>query len=110
MKGFQLTFITQQNKQHAGKPVAEWLLQEARQLGIQGATVLAASEGYGRHGQLHAARFIELADQPVEIVLAVTLDEAERLFASLAAQRLDLFYIKTPIEFGWCSERSANRT
>ena len=32
MQGFQVTFFTQQNRRHGGKPLAEWLLDTARAL------------------------------------------------------------------------------
>ena len=100
MQGFQLTFFTQQDHQHRGKPLAHWLVQEARAMGISGATLVAASEGFGRNRRIHSARFIELADTPVEVVMAVTGEEADRLFARLEAEKVKLFYIKTPVEFG----------
>lgn len=38
MKGFQITFFTQQDRRHHHKPMAEWLMLAARDLGIRGAT------------------------------------------------------------------------
>lgn len=100
MQGFQLTFFTQQDRRHAGQPLAEWLLQEARRLGIGGATLIAASEGFGRDRRLHAARFFELGEQPVELTMAVSAEEAVRLFALLAEKGIEVFYVKVPIEYG----------
>ncbi|MFO6133202.1 DUF190 domain-containing protein, partial [Pseudomonas aeruginosa] len=54
MQGYQLTFITQQGRCHQGQPICDWLLQEARRLGVRGATALAASEGFGQSGRLHS--------------------------------------------------------
>ncbi len=100
MLGFQLTFFTQQDHRHHGKTLAHWLVEEARAMGIRGATLVPATEGFGHHRRIHSARFIELADTPAEVVMAVTADEAERLFARLRAEKVKLFYTKTPIEFG----------
>jgi len=44
--------------------------------------------------------FIELADQPVEVIMAVTEEESDKIFALLKAEKARLFYIKMPIEFG----------
>lgn len=104
MHGFQLTFFTQQDRRHHGMPLAEWLLQEARRLGVAGATLLTASEGFGRDRRLHAARFFELADQPVEVQMALTADDLERLFDRLREEQIRVFYVKTPIEFGTTGE------
>jgi PII-like signaling protein len=100
MQGYQLTFITQQDRRHRGHPLAEWLLEECRRLGLGGATLIAAAEGYGRHRKIHSAHFIELADQPVEVTMAVDAGECERVFALLRQEGIDIFYIKAPIEFG----------
>ena len=104
MQGFQLTFFTQQDRRHAGKPLGEWLLDEARRLGIGGATLLTGSEGFGHGGKLHSAHFFELADQPVELTLAVSAAEAERLFARLGEVGVKVFYVKTPVEYGTTGE------
>lgn len=100
MKGFQITFFTQQDRRHHHTPMADWLMLAARDLGLRGATVVAASEGFGQHRRVHSAHFFDLADQPQEIVMAATEDEAERLFAYLRQEGVHLFYVKTPVEFG----------
>lgn len=100
MNGYQVTFFTQQNARHRGKPVGEWLMQLARGLGLRGATLLPAEEGFGAHGRLHAARFFDLAEQPLAVVMALSEEETQRLFARLEAEGAHLFYVKAPVEFG----------
>lgn len=100
MNGYQLTFFTQQNRRHQGKVLAHWIVERARGLGIHGATVIGASEGFGHRGRIHSVHFVDLADQPVEIVMAVTEDEADRLFALLREERVHIVYVKTAVEFG----------
>lgn len=104
MQGYQITFFTQQDKRHNGKPVGDWLVHLAQELGLSGATLIVAGEGFGHHGRIHSARFFELADQPQEVVMAATADETERLFARLKAEGVHLFYVKTPVEFGVIGE------
>ena len=50
MVGYQLTFFTQQDRMHQGKPLAKWLLEETKSMGIGGATLIAGAEGFGRDG------------------------------------------------------------
>ena len=100
MRGYQLTFFTQQDRQYNHQPLGEWLLQAAMKLGIGGATLIAASEGFGHDRKLHAAHFFELADQPVEVTMAVSEQQAELMFEHLRQESVKLFYVKTPIEFG----------
>ena len=104
MQGFQLTFFTQQDHKHRGKPLAHWLVEEARAIGIGGATLVPATEGFGHHRRMHSAHFIELTDQPVEVIMAVTAEEATLLFEKLQAEKIKVFYTKMPIEFGTTGE------
>lgn len=104
MKGYQLTFFTQQDRQHNHLPLGEWLVQAAMKLGIGGATLTVATEGFGHDRRLHSAHFFELADQPVEVTMAVSAQQAERMFEHLKQEDVKVFYVKTPIEFGMTGE------
>jgi hypothetical protein len=59
-----------------------------------------SGESFARGGRVHSAHFFELADQPVEVLIAVTTEEATRLFDWLKAENVHLFYVKTAVEFG----------
>jgi uncharacterized protein len=104
MNGYQITFFTQQDHRHKGKPVADWLIHLAKEMKLRGATLLAAGEGLGHHGRIHSSHFFELTDQPVEVMMALTVEETERLFARLEAEGVHLFYVKAPVEFGVLGE------
>jgi PII-like signaling protein len=105
MLGYQLTFFTQQDRSHKGKPLAKWLLEETRNLGIGGATLIPAAEGFGRDRKLRSAYFFELADQPLEVTMALSETDANRLFARLKEEQINIFFVKSPIEFGMTGER-----
>ena len=105
MQGYQLTFFTQQDRLHGHHSLGDWLVQEARRLGIGGATLVGASEGFGHHRKIHSAHFFELADQPLEVTMAVSAEEAERMFNRLREERINLFYVMTTAEFGMTDER-----
>ena len=100
MQGYKLSFYTQQDRKHGHHPLAHWLVEEARRLGIRGATLNMAAEGFGHDGKLHSAGFFELADQPVEVSMVVTEEEADLFLYILKKEELDIFYVKTPAEFG----------
>ena len=100
MNGYQLTFFTQQDQRHQGKPLADWLVHLAKEMGLRGATLIPASEGFGHHRRLHSAHFFELTDQPLEVLMAVSEAEAQRLFDRLRDEGVRVFYVKTPVEFG----------
>jgi uncharacterized protein len=100
MQGYQITFFTQQDKRHHGKPLADWLVHLAQEMGLPGATLISGGEGFGHHGRIHSAHFFELADQPREVMMAVTAEQSRNLFERLKAEGVHLFYVKTPVEFG----------
>ncbi|POA97788.1 hypothetical protein C2134_14085 [Chromobacterium sinusclupearum] len=104
MQGYQLSFFTQQGHRHHGMPLAEWILQEARRLGISGATLFAASEGFGTGRRIHAARFFELSDQPEEVTMALNAVEADLLLDRLREEGVKVFYVKMPVEYGMLGE------
>jgi uncharacterized protein len=99
MKGWQITFFTQQAHRHRGQPLADWLVHLAKEMNLQGATLIPAAEGFGHHRRIHAAHFIELADRPLEVVMVVSDEEAGVLLERLRSERIKVFYVKTPAEF-----------
>lgn len=105
MHGYQLTFFTQQGRVHGMVNLAEWLLQQAKAVGIKGATVATAQGGYGRNGKYYSVHFFEMGDQPVEVTMAVDAVQADLLFAKINEEQLGIFYIKIPIEFGVTGEK-----
>ncbi len=104
MHGYQLTFFTQQDRKHHGLPLGQWLIEEARSMGIGGATLIPAAEGFGHDRKIRSAHFFELAGQPVEVTMAVSEADAERLFARLRDEAINIFFVKAPIEFGMTGE------
>lgn len=102
MRGTYLIFFVQEDRTCHGILEYEWLLKHARMLGLKGGTAFKAIAGFGRHGLIHADHFIELAgDLPVEVTFMATDEEADRFLASLQAEGLSTFYIRTPAECGF---------
>ncbi|HSN20376.1 MAG TPA: DUF190 domain-containing protein [Usitatibacter sp.] len=101
MKGEFLRFYTHENQKVGGVLLYEWLLDQAKRLGIHGGTAFKAMAGFGRHGVMHEAKFFELAgDLTVEVEFIVTPQEAAKLLDAVAAARVRLFYARVPAEFG----------
>jgi PII-like signaling protein len=101
MQGVYLKFYVQEGLRHHGILAYEWLLETAKQAGIHGGSAFRAIAGYGRHGRMHEEHFFELAgDLPVEVGFAVSEPQAQALLERLAAEDLELFYVKLPVEMG----------
>jgi PII-like signaling protein len=110
MKATYLKFYVQENQRHGHILVYEWLLEQARNMGIPGASAFRAIAGFGRHGVLHEQHFFELAgDLTVEVVFAITDQEADRLLAKVREEQLALFYVRMPVECGITTEAARSR-
>ena len=101
MNGTLLRFYVHENRKHGHRLLYEWLLEQAKALGIRGGSAFRAIAGFGRHGVLREEHFFELAgDLPVAVDFAVSDEEAERLLDRIEAERISIFYVRSPIECG----------
>ena len=101
MNGALLRFYTHEGRKVGGVLLYEWLLEQAKSLGIQGGTAFKAMAGYGRHGVLHEAKFFELAgDLTVEVEFIVSEADAARLLDVVRSSGVPVFYGKVAAEFG----------
>jgi uncharacterized protein len=96
-----LSFYISEKQHHAGMPLYEWLLEEARGLGVHGGSAFRAIAGFGRHGKMHEETFFELAGElamKVEFILDDAL--AEQLLGKVHAQSMNVFYVKQSVQSG----------
>lgn len=101
MQGVYLKFYVLENHRHHGILAYEWVLEEAKKLGIHGGSAFRAIAGFGRHGRMHEQHFFELAgDLSVEVGFALTEEEAQNFLVHLAGEKLKLFYVKVPLDMG----------
>ncbi|GAB4449663.1 MAG: DUF190 domain-containing protein [Rhodocyclaceae bacterium] len=101
MEGSFLRFYVHERQRHHHVLLWEWLLEQAKRMGLRGGSAFRATAGFGRHRVLHEDRFIELAGSlTVEVEFIVTGDEADRLLELLRREKLRLFYARIPARFG----------
>lgn len=101
MRGTILRFFMDEGERYKGELLFEWLLEEAKRLGVPGGSAFRAVAGYGRHGVLHEQTFFELAGQlPVEVVFVTSAEHADRILARLSAVGVSVFYARSEAEFG----------
>ena len=101
INGVYLHFYMHENRKHKHILLYEWLLEEAKKLGIHGGSAFRAVAGYGRHGVLHEQHFFELAgDLTIKVEFIVTQEEAQRLLDLVRREKLHIFYSMAQGEFG----------
>ena len=100
-EGRYLRFFVQENRRHHGILLYEWLLEQARKLGIHGGTAFRSIAGFGRHGVMREQHFLELAGvQTVRVDFVVGSGEADALLQMVERENLSLFYAELPTTFG----------
>lgn len=101
MKGLFLRFYMREDERHRHQMLYEWLLEQAKLLGLHGGTVFRGVAGFGHHGKLHFQHFFELAGElPMQIDFVVTESEAASFLDVVKRAGVRLFYVKVPVEFG----------
>ena len=101
MQNVYLKFYVTEKQRHNGTLLYEWLLEEARKLGVQGGSVFRAVAGFGRHGRLHEESFFELAGElPVQVELVLDAALADELMGVLRMHKLNLLYVRYAVESG----------
>lgn len=103
-QGSQITIFASRNTRKGHQQVDEWILETASALGIHGATVVECSEGIDSHGKMHAAHFLELADEPIAVTVVALDENITALLAELGKGGLRLFYTRIPLEFGYLGD------
>lgn len=76
-------FIGERNK-HDGKPLYEWIVLQAKQMGLAGATVLRGMMGFGANSRIHTTKILRLSeDLPVIIEIVDTQEKLAHFLAHI---------------------------
>jgi PII-like signaling protein len=96
-----LNFYVSEKQHHKGRPLYEWLLEEAKSFGIHGGSAFRAMAGFGRHGKLHQDTFFELAGELAVKVEFILDDEiTEQFIARIQTENLAIFYVRSAVQSG----------
>lgn len=106
MNGYALRFYMHENRKHRGMLLYEWLLEAARKHHVHGGSAFRTIAGFGRHGQIHADHFFELAGEQT-VLVEFLIDEAgaDALVALVRDEQAPLFWARLPVEFGMVEAR-----
>ena len=70
-------FIGESDK-HDARPLYEWLVLQAREQGLAGATVIRGMMGFGAHSRMHTAKILRLSeDLPIIVEIVDTREKIE---------------------------------
>ena len=75
--GCLLRIFIGENDKFDGKPLYEWIVYQAREQGLAGATVLRGTMGYGARSRIHTSKILRLSrDLPIVVEM---IDAREKL-------------------------------
>lgn len=104
-QGLLLVFFVREKDRLHGKPAFEWLLSQAKTLGIGGGSAFRAVAGFGRHGRLHEDHFFELSgDMAIQVELLATPAQAERMVQAVRDAQGSFAYMEAPCRYGMTIE------
>ncbi len=88
-EGYLLRIFIGESDKYEGKPLYEWIVLQARQEGLAGATVLRGMMGFGAHSRIHTFKIERLSeDLPVIIEVVDTRDKLE-YFLSIIDNKIE---------------------
>lgn len=77
-QGHLLRIFIGESDKHGRIPLYEWIVKEAKQAGLAGATVVRGIQGFGAHSRIHSAKILDLsADLPIIIEIVDGLEKIE---------------------------------
>ncbi len=76
--GYVLKVYLGERDKHGHLPLYQWIIQQAREYGLAGATAIRGIEGFGARSHLHTSKILRLADDlPILIEIVDTKDKIE---------------------------------
>ncbi len=100
MQGYQISFLTSPDKRHRDKPLAQWLVSLALEMNLCGVSLIDQESDDTHRHKPHAGHFPKLMDQCMEVRVTASVDKANLLFERLAQEKVQVFFTRTPVEFG----------
>ena len=101
MKGSLLRFYMHENRKHGHILLYEWLLEQAKKIGIHGGSAFRAIAGFGSHGRIHEQRFFELAgDLTVQVDFLVSDEDADKLLDLFRRENIHVVFARLEAEIG----------
>jgi PII-like signaling protein len=77
-QGKLLRIFVGESDKHGGMSLYEWIVRQAREHGLAGATVLRGLEGFGARSRLHTSKVLRLSsDLPIVIEIVDTEEKIE---------------------------------
>ena len=101
MTGYKLSFYSIRSVKHDGLSVDDFLIREAKSIGIKGISVTLLYKGCDHNGVIHSAGFFELSDEALEVMIIADEVGCDKLLEKISSFGAKIFYAKSKVEFGF---------
>jgi uncharacterized protein len=84
-EGYLLRIFIGENDKHGGRSLYEWIVTQAHERGLAGATVLRGIMGYGANSKvIHTAKILRLSeDLPIVVEIVDTREKLESFLSHI---------------------------
>ena len=83
-EGALLRIFVGENDRRDGHPLYEWIVKQARERGLAGATVLRGIMGFGAHSRMHTAKILRLSeDLPIVVEIVDTREKIDAFLPTI---------------------------
>ena len=83
-EGCLLRIFIGESDKHGGKPLYEWIVSQARERKLAGATVLRGIMGFGANSHIHTAKILRLSeDLPIVVEIVDTRDKLDAFLGEI---------------------------
>jgi PII-like signaling protein len=79
-EGTLLRIFIGDSDRHESRPLYQVIVEQARSMGLSGATVLHGPMGFGRHSRIHSAKLVELSGNLPIVIEIVDREDAIQRF------------------------------
>ena len=86
--GLMLKVFLGETDRHGKVPLYEWLVRQAQEHGIAGATVFRGLMGYGSHSTLHTAKILDISTNLPITILFMDTEEKIRSFLPVVDENI----------------------
>lgn len=98
-KAERIRIYTGEDDKFNGRPMAESIVEEARKLGLAGATVFRGLSGFGANSRVHTSKILRLSeDLPVVVEIVEHPDKTAPLLEKLDTMMQEGMITREPVD------------
>ncbi|NUM55584.1 MAG: DUF190 domain-containing protein [Candidatus Hydrogenedentes bacterium] len=98
--GCLLRIFLGESDKHGGMALYEWIIEQARERGIAGATAVRGVAGFGAHHRIHTAKVLRLSlDLPIVVEIADAEENVKQFLDAIRPALADGLATLEPIDF-----------